>query len=91
MPDSDHDRLAQHRFTADAVDGLRRFPAPALILWGERDVHFSPSDAHRLAVDLPGCELVEIRPDTGHLLMEEHPERVAVLLRDFLSEHAAGG
>lgn len=80
---------ANQRHTLEAVDGVRRFRAPTLVLWGEQDVHFPPHWAHRLRADIPGCARVEILPGTGHLLMEERPDRVAALLREFLTEHAA--
>ena len=40
--------------TMKAVDGLRRFTHPTLMLWGRRDVHFGPAIAERLAKDIPG-------------------------------------
>ncbi len=77
---------ANHRYTVEALDGLRRFDRPTMILWGERDVHFPPAWAHRLREDIPGADKVHILPGVGHLLMEEQPEQVATLIADFLAE-----
>jgi len=33
---------------------------------------------------------LELLPETGHLLMEEKPERFAALVGDFLAEEAPG-
>jgi pimeloyl-ACP methyl ester carboxylesterase len=84
--------------TAAALEGLRRFAAPTLILWGAEDVHFPAEWAERLHHDIPGTqrqpERLVILPATGHLLMEEQPVRVADLLAGFLTAHtrpAEGG
>jgi pimeloyl-ACP methyl ester carboxylesterase len=77
--------------TGAAVPGLRRFTKPTLIVWGERDVHFPPEWGRRLRDDIPGVRRLEILPDTGHLLMEERPARLAALIAEFVREDAAGG
>jgi pimeloyl-ACP methyl ester carboxylesterase len=77
---------ANQRCTAGAVAGLRRFTHPTLIVWGRDDPHFGPEWAERLRTDIPGTVRVELLPDTGHLLMEEHPERLATLITDFLTQ-----
>jgi pimeloyl-ACP methyl ester carboxylesterase len=74
-----------NQHTQDAVDGLRRFDHPALLLWGAADPHFGPAGAERLRDDLAGPVTVELLPDTGHLLMEERPDDVARKLSEFLS------
>jgi pimeloyl-ACP methyl ester carboxylesterase len=76
-----------NRCTLDAVDGLRRFDHPTMLLWGTEDAHFGPEWADRLAADIPGFRRKELLP-TGHLLMEEDPERVSRLLAEFLSPAA---
>jgi pimeloyl-ACP methyl ester carboxylesterase len=55
-----------------------------MLLWGAADPHFGPEWAHRLADDIPGVERVELLAGAGHLVMEDQPEQVAELLRDFL-------
>jgi pimeloyl-ACP methyl ester carboxylesterase len=52
---------------------------------GDRDMHFPPSWTKRLAADIPGTAQVETLPDAGHLLMEEHPDRVADPFSEFLT------
>ena len=75
------------RCTLDAVDGLRRFDHPTMLLWGTEDAHFGPEWADRLAADIPGVRRKELLP-TGHLLMEEDAERVSHLLAEFLASAA---
>jgi pimeloyl-ACP methyl ester carboxylesterase len=42
-----------NRWTAAAVEGLRPFDHPTLLLWGEADPHFGPVWADRLRDDIP--------------------------------------
>jgi pimeloyl-ACP methyl ester carboxylesterase len=37
-------------------------------------------------LDIPGAVRLELLPETGHLLMEERPERFAELVDQFLAE-----
>jgi pimeloyl-ACP methyl ester carboxylesterase len=74
-----------NRHTLQAVDGLRRFHRPTMLLWGNEDPHFGPQWADRLATDIAGFGRTEPLP-TGHLLMEEEPERFTMLLADFLAK-----
>jgi pimeloyl-ACP methyl ester carboxylesterase len=79
----------QHnRTTIELLDGLRRFDHPTLLIWARDDPHFGPQWGERLQRDIPGCSRLEILPETGHLLIEEKPERFAALLSDFLQEPA---
>jgi pimeloyl-ACP methyl ester carboxylesterase len=71
--------------TSAAIDGLRRFGRPTLLLWGGKDPHFGPPWAERLAADIPGVEHIEVVANAGHLLMEDQPERVAKVLVQFLT------
>jgi pimeloyl-ACP methyl ester carboxylesterase len=77
--DPDHNRI-----TLQLLDGLRRFGHPTLLIWASDDPHFGPEWGERLLRDIPGATRLELLPDTGHLLMEERPETVAALIRDFL-------
>jgi pimeloyl-ACP methyl ester carboxylesterase len=77
---------ANHRATTDALPGLRAFDHPTLIVWGRDDPHFGPEWAHRLRDDIPGAVRLELLPGTGHLLMEEHPDDLARLVLDFLTD-----
>lgn len=76
---------ANNRWTLTAVEGLRRFDHPTLLLWGAADPHFGPLWADRLRDDIPGVESVVLLPDTGHLLMEERATEVSSQLRRFLT------
>jgi pimeloyl-ACP methyl ester carboxylesterase len=82
---------ANQAHTHHLADALRKIEAPTLILWGEGDVHFPPDWARRLAADIPGTTGVEILPATGHLLMEEQPDHVANLIREFLTTTTRSG
>jgi pimeloyl-ACP methyl ester carboxylesterase len=69
-----------------AVDGMRRFDRPVLILWGRHDTNFGPPIAERLARDIPGVVRVEWMENSAHLPMLEEPERYAEALMRFFSE-----
>src|SRR5215213_6118503 len=75
-----------NRVTMDLLDGLRRFDHPTLLVWAKDDPHFGPAWGERLIGDIPGAVRLEILPETGHLLMEERPERFATLIGEFLAE-----
>jgi pimeloyl-ACP methyl ester carboxylesterase len=69
----------------DLLDGLRRFDRPTLLVWAKDDPHFGPEWGERLRRDIPGAVRLELLPDTGHLLMEERPERFAAHIGEFLA------
>ena len=73
-----------NRLTLDILDGLRRFDHPTLLIWAENDAHFGPEWGERLRREIPGAQRLELLPSTGHLLMEERPEKFGALVRDFL-------
>lgn len=58
-------------------------PGPGLVIWGERDDVLSREDEEALAGAIENCELV-VYPRTGHLVLYEHPERVAADTTRFL-------
>jgi 2-polyprenyl-6-methoxyphenol hydroxylase-like FAD-dependent oxidoreductase/pimeloyl-ACP methyl ester carboxylesterase len=72
--------------TVKALDGLRRFDHPTLLLWGADDPHFGPQWARRLREDIPGIRRLELIPRAGHLVMTERPDRFAHALTRFLSD-----
>ena len=82
----DHDHNQE---TVRAVETMRKFNTPTLILWGRRDGNFGEAIAHRLAGDIPGVVGVEWLENSGHLPMMEEPERYADAVMRFVSEHAA--
>ena len=71
--------------TLRAVDGLRRFHNPTLLLWGKRDTNFGPAIAARLKEDIPGVVRIEWLENSAHLPMLEEPERYASAICQFLS------
>jgi pimeloyl-ACP methyl ester carboxylesterase len=76
-----------NRVTLDLLVSLRRFDHPTLLIWAKNDPHFGPEWGERLRQEIPGTEQLVILDSTGHLLMEERPERFATLIRDFLRNH----
>jgi pimeloyl-ACP methyl ester carboxylesterase len=74
-----------NRVTMDLLDGLRRFDHLTLLVWAKNDPHFGPEWGERLRRDIPGVVRLQLLPATGHLLMEERPERFAALVDEFLA------
>jgi 2-hydroxymuconate-semialdehyde hydrolase len=74
--------------TLRAVDGLRRFDHPTLLLWGQHDTNFGPAIAERLAHDIPGTVDIEWLAHSAHLPMLEEPERYAAALGRFFAAHS---
>jgi len=72
--------------TMRAVDGLRRFDHPTLLLWGQHDANFGPAIAERLAHDIPGVVRIEWLTNSAHLPMLEEPEHYASAIERFLSD-----
>jgi pimeloyl-ACP methyl ester carboxylesterase len=72
--------------TMRAVDGLRRFDHPTLLLWGQHDTNFGPAIAERLAHDIPGVIRIEWLTNSAHLPMLEEPERYAGAIERFLAQ-----
>ncbi len=80
-------RAGDPRVTLDALDGLRRFDKPALVLWGGDDRYISPSWGKRLAEEIPGTVAFELVPFAGHFWQEERPAEFAAHLLAFLRRH----
>jgi 2-hydroxymuconate-semialdehyde hydrolase len=71
--------------TMRAVDGIRRFNRPTLILWGKNDTNFGPAIAERLAHDIPGTVRIEWLTNSAHLPMLEEPRAYAEAIDRFSS------
>lgn len=71
------------RFTLEAAQKLRSFDRPVLIAWSKEDHFFPPEHAERLAALLPDSRLEWIE-DALTFSMEDQPERLARLIRDFV-------
>jgi pimeloyl-ACP methyl ester carboxylesterase len=65
---------AHQQVTIDAVDGMRRFDKPTLLLWGAKDGNFGRAIAERLARDIPGTVETVWLEHSAHLPMLEEPE-----------------
>jgi len=72
-------------YTMAAVDGLRKFAAPTLVVWAADDRFLSPSWGRQLADDIPGCDRFELVPFCGHFWQEEKPREFAALIGPFLA------
>ncbi len=62
---------------------IRALYVPSLILWGENDKLIPVENAMKFQADLPNDTLV-ILDKTGHVPMEEAPERTVGVIRSFL-------
>lgn len=75
--------------TVRAVEGMRRFVAPTLILWGRHDGNFGETVARKLLDDIPGAERIEWMEESGHLPMLEEPAAYAAAVSEFVASSAA--
>ncbi|QDV62897.1 alpha/beta fold hydrolase [Crateriforma conspicua] len=66
---------------------LRQHQPPTLIAWGKNDEIFPASGATPYQRDLPNAELHLL--DTGHFALEDRGEKIARLMRDFLTRHVS--
>jgi pimeloyl-ACP methyl ester carboxylesterase len=73
------------RYTLQAVEGLRKFQRPTIILWAADDFYLSPSWGRKLLDDIPGAERMELVPFCGHFWQEEKPAEFASLMGAFLA------
>lgn len=64
---------------------LREHQPPTLVVWGQNDVIFPANGAHPYKRDLNDLEFHLL--DTGHFALEEDGQRIAELIRGFLSRH----
>lgn len=58
--------------------------APTTVIWGERDDLLPRAQQDALCAAIPGARLV-VYPDTGHVVLWEQPERVAVDVAGFVA------
>ncbi|AVZ75850.1 alpha/beta hydrolase [Streptomyces lunaelactis] len=71
----------------EAVEGLRKFDRPALVVWATEDRMMPREHGRRLAELLPRGRLLEIE-DSCTLIAEDQPERLTQALRTFVAEPA---
>jgi pimeloyl-ACP methyl ester carboxylesterase len=67
----------------DPNPALRSIEAPALVIWGARDVMIPPTHGPRFAAAMPNADLV-LMQEAGHMPHEERPEEVAGAVQAFL-------
>jgi len=72
--------------TMRALDAMKRFERPVLILWGQHDTNFGPPIAERLAKDIPGVVRVQWMTHSAHLPMLEEPQAYGEALMRFFAE-----
>lgn len=60
----------------------RQISCPTLILWGEKDKHFPPTQAHYLRTQVPHAQL-EIIPQGPHWMVLDKPAEVAARVLRF--------
>jgi pimeloyl-ACP methyl ester carboxylesterase len=74
---------------ADADPPIERgaIAAPTLVIHGGRDALLPEDTARRLTDAIPGSRLL-VYPDAAHLVMWEHPERIARDVTAFMAELA---
>ena len=67
-------------------DLIPQIKVPTLILWGEEDLYFPVSAAHRFHQDIERSELY-IYPNVGHLPMEEVADQSRRDFESFIAKH----
>ncbi len=77
------------RYTQLAVEGLKRFEKPTIVIWAAEDRYLSPSWGRKLFDDIPGAERFELIPFCGHFWQEERPSAFSSLMGEFLAKHAS--
>ena len=75
-------RDVKSRHTLTAIEALKTYDIPVLLVWGEYDKVFPLRHAHQLVRDLRHAELVTL-PATGAFVPEDSPERLAELVAGF--------
>ena len=80
-------RAIDTRYTLDAAARLASYPHPVLIAWAPADRFFLFEHAQRLAQIIPDAR-IETIDDAKTFVMEDQPERLAELIRDFVKDGA---
>jgi len=69
----------------DPTQDLESIGAPSLLIWGQGDFMVPVAHAEKFAKAMPNAQL-KIYADTGHVLQEESPKKLASDIRKFLTE-----
>jgi len=84
--------LAGHpRYTMQAVEGLKRFDKPTLVIWAADDYYISPSWGKKLAEEIPGVKRFVLVPFAGHFWQEERAPEFSSHMLAFLKQHLPAG
>jgi pimeloyl-ACP methyl ester carboxylesterase len=75
--------MIRHREGDLSPEELRKIDSPCLMIWGEHDRVVPVSVGKRLKKDLKNSELVILK-ETGHLVPEEKPQDVHMLIKKFI-------
>ncbi|MDR4889379.1 alpha/beta hydrolase [Fredinandcohnia sp. QZ13] len=76
-------RMIRHREGDLSSEELKQIKHPVLLIWGEKDRVVPISVGKMLHQDLPHSTFVSIK-NTGHLVPEECPEKVATYITKFI-------
>src|SRR5207237_9439792 len=84
-------RTVTRRIIANKLPGRARpsgprgsIDMPTLVIWGALDKALPLTLAEGIVKEIPQARLETI-PDAGHFVPEERPDRVALLLKEFLA------
>ena len=78
-------RGVSKRYTLEAARSFPGFRRPVLIVWGDRDLFFSPRLALRLQRDFPNARLEAVSGSRA-FVPEDRPECLAELIGEFVGE-----
>jgi pimeloyl-ACP methyl ester carboxylesterase len=67
------------------ADDLAHLGIPTLVIWGEKDAILPVKLGQRLQRTIPGAQL-EIVPGSGHLILNDAPDRVGELVNRFATQ-----
>lgn len=74
---------ADSRYTDEVQDLYAYIKRPVLILWGSEDTWIPVDKGYQLARTIPDSRVVEV-PGTGHLVIEERPDKLLAEITPFL-------
>jgi pimeloyl-ACP methyl ester carboxylesterase len=77
-------------YEADPPTETGVITAPTLIIHGARDTLLPADAGDRLAAAIPGSRLL-VYEDSGHVVLWEHPQRIARDVAGFMAAVPAGG
>ncbi|WP_434597855.1 alpha/beta fold hydrolase [Streptomyces sp. A5-4] len=80
-----YNRAVRKTELLEAVDGMRKFDKPALVVWATEDRMMPRAHGRRLADVLPQGRLIEVE-DSCTLIAEDQPELLSTALREFIAE-----